>query len=265
LYRQLASSGYIVAAIDHTYQSPYSNFPDGRTVVISPIFLEEVQRDSLAALGDPEEDNRILQNWLSIRLADLRFVTDRLKEVNQGAPSGPLAGRIDGEHIGYIGHSLGGSAVALFCRAEERCKAAISLDGPMYGDRTSIDATGQQVILENPFPRPLMLMHGMLYADPKYRDTVYLADQRAFEHATQPIFMLLVRGAGHMNFTDLPLVSPILAQVQGTGTIDAGRCLVLVNRYAQAFFDLYLKDEPSSLMDGPSPEYPEVMFESRNQ
>lgn len=33
--------------------------------------------------------------------------------------------------------------------------------------------------------------------------------------------------------------------------------------YSVAFFDKYLKGQPSPLLDGPSKQYPEVVFESR--
>ena len=49
--------------------------------------------------------------------------------------------------------------------------------------------------------------------------------------------------AGHMNFTDLPLFSPPLAALLGTGKRDAGECLVTMNGIIRDYFDYYLKGQ----------------------
>ena len=51
------------------------------------------------------------------------------------------------------------------------------------------------------------------------------------------------KGAGHMNFTDLPLFSPVLAKNLGTGTIDEQRAIEQTNEIVGMFFDYYLKNE----------------------
>ena len=52
--------------------------------------------------------------------------------------------------------------------------------------------------------------------------------------------------------------------VGGLGEIDGLRALQITNAYTLAFFDRYLRDRPSPLLAGPSPDHPEVEFESRN-
>ena len=50
-------------------------------------------------------------------------------------------------------------------------------------------------------------------------------------------------GSGHMNFTDLPLFSPVLASLLGTGTIDEEECVIIMNDIVLQYFDYYLKDK----------------------
>jgi dienelactone hydrolase len=265
-YQELASHGYIVAAIDHTYQSAYTSFPDGRVIPFSPIFMQEMQAHGQATLGNPVEDDRILQGWIGIHVADLSFVVDQLESVNQGGPQGPLTGKMDLGRIGLIGHSLGGISVVEFCRQDARCRAAVNLDGPLIGDRLSVTSDWQQTLTETPFPRPLMQMYsGVLYNDPRYSDTIYAPNRAAYERATEPAYGLVFEGAGHANFTDLPLISHLLANVLGVGPINPSRCIRIVNTYTLAFFDGYLKGQDTPLLDGPSSDYPEVIFTSRNQ
>ena len=48
------------------------------------------------------------------------------------------------------------------------------------------------------------------------------------------------------------------------GPIDAQRAITIIRDYTLAFFDKHLKNIDSPLLDGPSPDYPKVDFESRN-
>lgn len=53
--------------------------------------------------------------------------------------------------------------------------------------------------------------------------------------------------AGHMNFTDLPMVAPILAKALGTSSVNPKACMKYVNQTILEFFDGYLKGEPINL------------------
>jgi len=56
-----------------------------------------------------------------------------------------------------------------------------------------------------------------------------------------------------------------LTQPVGTKpAIDAQRVILIQNVYYLAFFDKHLKDLASSLLDGPSFNYPEVAFRSHH-
>ena len=46
-----------------------------------------------------------------------------------------------------------------------------------------------------------------------------------------------------MNFTDLPLFSPPLAGLLGTGKRDARECIMTMNRVVLEYFDYYLKEK----------------------
>ena len=61
----------------------------------------------------------------------------------------------------------------------------------------------------------------------------------------------------HLSFTDSPLLV-VPGAAKGIAEVQS------VNAYLVAFFDTYLKGEPSPLLDGPSDDYPDIEFESRN-
>ncbi len=56
---------------------------------------------------------------------------------------------------------------------------------------------------------------------------------------------------------------PLAALLGLAGPIDEQKAHDIVNAYSLAFFDRHLRGRPSTLLDGPAKQYPEVMFESR--
>ena len=99
LHEELASRGYVVAGIDHTFDGVVE-FPDGRV---------EVQKPGL----------RVDDLLREVRTADLRFVLDQLTALaaghNPDAGHRPLPGglaqMLDLTRVGAYGHSLGGPTV----------------------------------------------------------------------------------------------------------------------------------------------------------
>jgi hypothetical protein len=53
---------------------------------------------------------------------------------------------------------------------------------------------------------------------------------------------VVVAGSGHLNFTDLPMFSPFLASLLGTGEVDSRYCIETMNQIVLDYFNYYLKD-----------------------
>src|ERR1700728_4105456 len=92
LAEDLASHGYVVAGIDHTYESFATAFPDGR--VTTCLAREAPRRDSNEKVA-------------AGRAADVRFVLDQLTGAQ---PAWPAALLIDPARMAMAGHSVGGAA-----------------------------------------------------------------------------------------------------------------------------------------------------------
>lgn len=260
-FRELASHGYIVASIDHTYQAFYTAFSNGKSIPINTKFLNDAMKVSADRLP-VSETFKITHDWLQLRTADIELVIDSLKAGELGVTAEWLNGHMDLTKIGLFGHSLGGAASAQVCREREDVKAAIVIDGTMIGDVTGITSDNAEITTKEPFIKPLMLMYGSLFQEQEAKATAYLPNINAFNNATDAAYSLCIKDSGHLNFTDLPRISPLLSNMLGVGTIDSLKCIKIVNDYSLAFFDKHMKEQSSPLLDGMA-GYEEVEFQKR--
>lgn len=93
-----------------------------------------------------------------------------------------------------------------------------------------------------PYPKPILdVFNESHYADATAIGLDY-ANMRMQGNAFEA-YQLVVDGSGHLNFTDLPLVSPLLASLLGTGSVDPRACMEITNTAVREFLDYHLKEE----------------------
>ncbi|PYV05482.1 MAG: hypothetical protein DMG26_05195 [Acidobacteria bacterium] len=125
LAEDLASHGYVVVGIANTYSAPVVAFPDGRVVSrVREAALPEGSR-----LAEKTAADRLVMVWAE----DVIFVIDQLDRLSTDA-SGGFFGRLDVTRLGVFGHSFGGAAAVEACSRDSRCKAAVDIDGALFGD-----------------------------------------------------------------------------------------------------------------------------------
>jgi predicted dienelactone hydrolase len=236
LVEDLVSHGYLVLAIDHTYDASIVDFPGGRRAVRRPKSLTGTDEQGVA-----------------IRQADTRFGLDQLEQLNRrhniDAEQRPLPpgrrGAFDLSRVGMFGHSYGGATTAAAMHADPRIKAGINLDGSLY---PPVATAG--------LDQPYLVIHAE-GRDPELWASLWprLRGWHLEMH---------VAGTAHMSFTDLqalqrqtPGLLPALLP-ERIGTIDGPRSVLLQRTYLRAFFDLHLLGQPNRLLTGPSPTWPEV-------
>ncbi|MFF2625657.1 alpha/beta hydrolase family protein [Kitasatospora griseola] len=220
LATDLASHGYVVALVGHTYEDSGETLANGQTppcaICDAPATLDF---DAVAA-G---------------RALDESFVIDQL---THGNTAWRLAHLIDKHEIGTAGHSLGGAAAAATMIADPRVRAGVNMDGSFHPDPTP----GQ-------INRPFLMLGTTANTD--------------WEHPWAALGgykkWLTVAGADHFSFSDLDL----LHEQAGfpTPPLSPERGVAITREYVTAFFDRTLKGIPSPLLDGPSPNNPEVLFQ----
>jgi dienelactone hydrolase len=243
LAEELASHGYMVAGIDHTYESHATAFPDGRITTC-------LARDA------PRRDR--MEQVAAGRAADVCFLLDELTGAH---PAWPGAGRIDPSRMGMAGHSAGGAAAIAAMLADSRIRAGIDMDG-------STAAPIPDEGLARPF---LFLGKQSNYTpgggsavttlrDRKLRNGAVITWERDWELLTGWKRWLVVAGAVHASFTDLALLADQTGIIDTGAGLSGARSLDITRAYVRAFFDQHLRGRPQALLDQPSPRFPEVTF-----
>ncbi|WP_455410053.1 alpha/beta hydrolase [Streptomyces hiroshimensis] len=239
IVQELASHGYAVVTVDHTYDA-LTQFPDGR--VLTPL------RDLEPAMGPADF------------ATDIRFVLDRAEDLAAGRnpdadgrllPEG-LAGALDPWCIGMFGWSKGGTAAtARLMLDDPRVRAGVSLDSLMLPAMTG------------DLDRPFMMMTA------QFTRAQAPAVAVSWKHLRGWRLDIRAEGSVHTSYGDNQVLIPQPAEATGmsdeqlrawTGTLTPARAVRIQQAYPLAFFDLHLRHRRGHLLDGPSRAFPEVAF-----
>jgi hypothetical protein len=120
--QDIVSHGYIVAAIDHPYDTTYTQFPDGQLTLFA-------QKSFNSAVAKPQGMNSYAKERVEVMAEDNHYVlTQLLNYPNTLGPNVPFSGHIDDKNIGAFGHSIGGLTAARTCQIDARVKACMDQD-----------------------------------------------------------------------------------------------------------------------------------------
>jgi dienelactone hydrolase len=218
----LASHGYLVAAVDHRYESVATTYPGG-------------ELDTCRSCGAPGAD------VVHSRVADVRFVLD---ELTGRHPAWRWSQRIDASRIAMVGHSVGGATASAAMAADRRIDAGINLDGTPH-------VPAPQRGLDRPFLLFGSSAHHLPGDDAKWDA---LAGELTGWHR-----WLTITGSEHFTFTDLALLNDQLGEPP-LGAVSGARSVQLTRRYVTTFVDRHLRGHDEPNLDRPSPADPEIVF-----
>ncbi|WP_199443671.1 alpha/beta hydrolase family protein [Umezawaea beigongshangensis] len=247
LVEDLASRGFVVVTVDHTFAGPVE-FPDRVELPASGVDMAQMMRE---------------------RVRDTAFVLDQLGVIAAGGdpdaagrplPAGIGSG-LDLSRVGMFGHSMGGFTTAEAVLSDRRIDAGANLDGsmdPRYGRASTRGA-------DRPF---LLVGGGTSGAEARPHDHLHAPDWASFwANSTAWKRDLHLPAAEHASFTDAQVLLPQIDRVEplpaekvaaAIGTVDPGRSLAAQRDHLAAFFGLHLLGRQTDLFDGSSPAHPDV-------
>lgn len=242
---ELASQGYIIINMNHTYESLGVTFPDGKITLFDFDYAREISKESMKVdealekafeKGRDFEDShsiikKAMKNYhkaeMQVRWAqDIIFTIDLLAKWNA---KGLLKDKIDFDKIGVFGHSVGGGTSANVAIMDSRVKAAANLDGNPWGNL--IDTT-----LNIPF------LHVSADWPAEYWD---INSHIYINKSTDCFYETKLLNSGHSNFMDIPFMIPVRS-LSRAGDIDPYQGMEIVTKLLTSFFDKHLKNRPDA-------------------
>ena len=250
----LASHGYIVAAMTHTYDGFLTVFPDGTSIAYDGRRWPKI----------PSVEGEANLNQLEWHTADILAVLDYLSRLRGASSSqSPIAGHIDLARVGAFGHSFGGVAAANACQRDQRIKACLNQDGamgmkPFYLDVHNWGMNQAFMLIERPPNREPLTdsdLSAMKMTRARAMELIARlnADRdRALRSTGMGSYRVLLQRSvtTHMDFSDLQVLS-------AKTSIDLDRrmrVLALVRSYTLAFFDKYVRGMEALLLDRSTPD-----------
>jgi len=259
-YKELASHGYVVASIGHPYHAMYVEDVNGKMTFVDMEFFKQVNADNGGEYSEEAERRQyeLSNEWMELRSADMNFVLDTILEKTtvDGIGTEKVFSLIDTDKIGLMGHSMGGATAVQLGREREDITAVINLEGTMLGEYVGFE-NGYEIYNKEPYPMPVLDVNSQAVREDiealeaEHPDWEYVNDylgRNAVDYRE-----VIFNGAGHLNYTDLPLIAPPLAAMLGVGDVDAAECLKNVNEVVLNYFNFYLKEEGT--LDNIKPEY----------
>tara|TARA_R100001143_G_C3361089_1_gene135906 strand:+ start:1977 stop:3431 length:1455 start_codon:yes stop_codon:yes gene_type:complete len=242
LLSEIVSHGYIVFALNHTYESIGSTFPDGTKTFFDYQYAQKIESGTWEDMepviasfneGLSFEDRHpivkkglknyfvrdIVERWAE----DLTGVVDQIDTWNN---SGFFEGKLDITNIGVFGHSRGGGAAGETLLTDNRIKAGANIDGVQWGR-----------IVDTSFEDPFLFIS----ADwPEEKEDL---NSHAYIHKSKYVFYeARILNTGHSSFMDIPFMIP-MEMLNQAGDIEPEMGIEITSKLVTSFFDKHLKNK----------------------
>ena len=234
---EMASHGYIVVSIEHSFAAAGTVFSDGSKAGVTPYELME----------DETFGNSMVNKWS----ADQVFAINYLEKLN-GQGGNIFSGKLNMNELGVFGFSFGGAVSTNTLVLDKRIKAGVNLDGFYYGENYSkgfdqpfMEIRSQPATPDKVSEKELEMSH-LTRERWKF---IWFDDwnKRLTSYARNGYYSYTINGSNHFSFCDLPLMAPF----QWLLAPKAARIHELTNQYTLAFFDKQLRGVDHGLLTEP--------------
>ncbi len=223
---ELASHGYVVVSIDHTYGS------------VATVFSEnDVSYLNLDALPSRENnddflvDANLLVNTYS---GDIVDTLNWIEEINLDNSS-DFYNKLDTSNIGLIGHSTGGGASVQTVLNDNRVSSVLGLDAWVEPIGISDLETGLTI--------PSLFLRSETWETGENNEYLYTL----IEESTTPSNLYQIDGTTHYDFAMVYMYSPLTKYIGFTGSVESDKLVLLLKSTIVDFFDETLNGKDSTL------------------
>ena len=222
---ELVSHGFVVAAMDHSYDANITIFPNGH----KKLYDSNLPK----GLKDETVGFSIRYKQLDIRTKDVSFVLDELEKQVSDDPNSIFFQKLHLGNVGIFGHSFGGATSVSAAFHDSRISACLSLDG-------WFEILPRNILTEG-LTKPFFHLGQEKWKKPlNYKNRDQLA-----ENSTGPTWVTTFLGSKHFDYMDLPLFTKWTKKLNLTGTIEPFDFYHTLNEIQLTFFNHYIKDTQS--------------------
>lgn len=197
LFESLASKGYTVFALDHSYDSNISIFPDSTVA------------DYRSDLTGHVDSIKIRKKQIETRAKDVTFVINKIEEIQENKVISKLNNALDLNKISVGGHSYGGATAIYASSLDNRIIKCVILDGWFSPLPDEVISSGVQI--------PILCL-----GRPSWKDSDYPLNYNKLEalidNSKSDKFNIFMKNTLHLDFTDIPVFSPLIRYVMDVGS-----------------------------------------------
>ena len=240
---ELASSGYIVVSIDHTYGSVATVFGEDDVAYLNKDALPS--RDSTPDFLDYA--NRLVSTYGE----DVISTIDYLEVLNSDSELSIFEGKLDLTKIGVIGHSTGGGGDVYAALKDDRIAALIGLDAWVE----SIDSTD----ISEGLNIPSLFLRSGDWETGENNDNLYAL----IDSSVGTSWLYQIDGTTHFDFSMVYMFSSLTKLVGFSGSVNSNDLNLILEEVIYNFLDETLRGSTSNNI---SPDYfDEIRFIRSNQ
>jgi len=270
LMEELASHGYVVFSVQHTYDSSATVYPNGDVAPADPELFKLAEQAeegddpagkaqaqaitgktlddrlngylTMRELALAAGDNRLFKSGV-IWAADRIFLHDQLQKGAVPPAIREIAAAGDLTRVGEMGMSFGGATSGTVCMVDRRCAAGINLDGG--------DFPFQAFAAE--MPVPFLMFHSDLSGIYKRLGATPEGGPRSFNEfsyealatagARKDIYRVQLKAAQHLGLSDFSLFMRRPARDPIFGATPADVMIGAQNDFVRGFFDRHLRGQ----------------------
>ena len=237
---ELVSHGYIVIAVDHTYDAGFVEFPNG------DIFYSLTSRPSNQRLNETPE---IFYTRFGYRVDDINFIIDKIDLFSDY--DSDISSIMDTNNIGIFGHSFGCLTSVYAAYFNDRIKSCFGLDGwfePMH----------DSLVFKN-LKKPIMHIGQNNQGEEKFWNDINFTKMNNFIKSNSDLSVMIdIPGSHHYDYTDFTYFSYLAKKLNFSGSVSTKTMANVMNVTLLDFFDYTLKNKDIFNLDNYKEEFPEI-------
>ena len=237
---ELVSHGYIVIAVDHTYDAGFVEFPDGNIAY------------SLTAKPEGERLNETPETFYTrfgYRVDDIDFVINKIDSFDDYDLN--ISSIMDKNNIGIFGHSFGCLTSVYATYFNDRIKSCFGLDGwfePLH----------DSLVFKN-INKPIMHIGQNNKGDEQFWNDVNFIKMNNFIKSNSDLSVMIdIPGSHHYDYTDFTYFSYVAKKLNFSGIVPTKKMAKIMNVTLLDFFNHTLKNNKKINLDNYKKEFSEI-------